>query len=218
MGDFVFCFYINVWFPTRNSPFPLPESIPISHFLLGIPIFWKTRPGLYLFLAAYFFLLFPIILPLFCGKDTTEGSRLSCIYGTSDITIVIAWSAGVLGREVQTFVYLDIEIHIVSLVSWKMWRLKVADGGNDPYIYSTNNFVGRQIWEFDPDYGTPEERAEVEAARENFWKNRYQVKPSGDLLWRMQVIIWSHLYISNSLFGSYSRKHLSSTWNQLYKV
>uniref|UniRef100_F6GYI9 Beta-amyrin synthase n=1 Tax=Vitis vinifera TaxID=29760 RepID=F6GYI9_VITVI len=68
-----------------------------------------------------------------------------------------------------------------------MWRLKVADGGNDPYIYSTNNFVGRQIWEFDPDYGTPEERNEVEAARENFWKNRYQVKPSSDLLWRMQA-------------------------------
>ena len=89
----------------------------------------------------------------------------------------------------QTFIHLGIEIYIVRLVSWKMWRLKVADGGNDPYIYSTNNFVGRQIWEFDPDYGTPEERAEVEAARENFWKNRYQVKPSGDLLWRMQVII-----------------------------
>ncbi|XP_034695903.1 beta-amyrin synthase 1-like [Vitis riparia] len=69
-----------------------------------------------------------------------------------------------------------------------MWRLKVADGGNDPYIYSTNNFVGRQIWEFDPDYGTPEERNEVEAARENFWKNRYQVKPSSDLLWRMQFL------------------------------
>ncbi|KAL6335534.1 hypothetical protein AAG906_030662 [Vitis piasezkii] len=69
-----------------------------------------------------------------------------------------------------------------------MWRLKVADGGNDPYIYTTNNFVGRQIWEFDPDYGTPEERAEVEAARENFWKNRFQVKPSSDLLWRMQLL------------------------------
>ncbi|XP_034696602.1 cycloartenol synthase 2-like [Vitis riparia] len=67
-----------------------------------------------------------------------------------------------------------------------MWRLKVADGGNDPYIYSTNNFVGRQIWEFDPDYGTPEERAEVEAARENFLKNRFPVQPSSDLLWRMQ--------------------------------
>ncbi|CBI18385.3 unnamed protein product, partial [Vitis vinifera] len=70
----------------------------------------------------------------------------------------------------------------------KMWRLKVADGGNDPYIYSTNNFVGRQIWEFDPDYGTTEERAEVESARENFWKNRFQVKPSSDLLWRMQFL------------------------------
>ncbi|XP_019077782.1 beta-amyrin synthase isoform X2 [Vitis vinifera] len=69
-----------------------------------------------------------------------------------------------------------------------MWRLKVADGGNDPYIYTTNNFVGRQIWEFDPDYGTTEERAEVEAARENFWKNRFQVKPSSDLLCRMQFL------------------------------
>ena len=51
-----------------------------------------------------------------------------------------------------------------------MWRLKVADGGDDPNIYRTNNFVGRQTREFDPDYGTPEERAEVEAARENYWR------------------------------------------------
>ena len=65
-----------------------------------------------------------------------------------------------------------------------MWRLKVADGGNDPYIFSTNNFVGRQIWEFDPHYGTPEERAEIKAARENFWKNRYQLPVCSDLLWR----------------------------------
>ena len=69
-----------------------------------------------------------------------------------------------------------------------MWRLKVADGGGDPYIYNTNNFMGRQTWEFDPDYGTPEERAEIEAAPENIWKNRFQVRPSCDLLWRMQVI------------------------------
>ena len=69
-----------------------------------------------------------------------------------------------------------------------MWRLKVADGGDDPNIYRTNNFVGRQTWEFDPDYGTPEERAEVEAARENYWKNQFQVRPSSDLLWRMQEI------------------------------
>lgn len=70
-----------------------------------------------------------------------------------------------------------------------MWKLKIAEGGNDPYIYSTNNFVGRQTWEFDPEAGTPEERAEVEAARQKFYKNRFQVKPSGDILWRMQVLV-----------------------------
>ncbi|KAF2290083.1 hypothetical protein GH714_001881 [Hevea brasiliensis] len=69
-----------------------------------------------------------------------------------------------------------------------MWRLKIAAGGNDPYEYSTNNFLGRQIWEFDPDGGFPEERAEVEAARENFWKNRFQVRCSSDLLWQFQFL------------------------------
>ncbi|GMN68486.1 hypothetical protein TIFTF001_037555 [Ficus carica] len=68
-----------------------------------------------------------------------------------------------------------------------MWKLKLGDGGNDPYIFSTNNFVGRQIWEFDLEAGTPEERATVEEARLNFLKHRRQVKrPSSDLLWRMQ--------------------------------
>ncbi|KAK7389441.1 hypothetical protein VNO78_24480 [Psophocarpus tetragonolobus] len=69
-----------------------------------------------------------------------------------------------------------------------MWRLKIAEGGNDPYIFSTNNFVGRQIWEYDPDGGTPEERAEVEAARHHFYQNRFKVKPCGDLLWRFQIL------------------------------
>ncbi|XP_024182263.1 beta-amyrin synthase [Rosa chinensis] len=71
-----------------------------------------------------------------------------------------------------------------------MWKLKVAEGGEDSsaYIYSTNNFVGRQTWEFDPDAGTAEERAEVEAARLHFYNNRHQVKPSGDLLWRLQFL------------------------------
>ena len=68
-----------------------------------------------------------------------------------------------------------------------MWRLKIAEGGKDPYLFSTNNFVGRQTWEFDPEAGTPEERAQVEAARQNFYNNRFHVKPSSDLLWRMQV-------------------------------
>ncbi|KAF8392761.1 hypothetical protein HHK36_020998 [Tetracentron sinense] len=68
-----------------------------------------------------------------------------------------------------------------------MWRLKIAEGGG-PYLYSTNNHVGRQTWEFDPDYGTPEERAEVEKARLHFRKNRFFVKPSGDVLLRLQFM------------------------------
>ncbi|XP_004309763.1 PREDICTED: beta-amyrin synthase-like isoform X2 [Fragaria vesca subsp. vesca] len=71
-----------------------------------------------------------------------------------------------------------------------MWKLKVSEGEKDSsgYLYSTNNFVGRQTWEFDPDAGTAEERAEVEAARLHFHNNRHEVKPSGDLLWRMQFL------------------------------
>ncbi|KAJ0802527.1 putative shionone synthase [Helianthus annuus] len=69
-----------------------------------------------------------------------------------------------------------------------MWRLKIAERGNNPYLYSTNNFVGRQIWEFDPNYGSSEERAEVEQARDHFWKHRHEVKPNSDLLWRLQFL------------------------------
>ncbi|XP_010245750.1 PREDICTED: beta-amyrin synthase-like isoform X2 [Nelumbo nucifera] len=68
-----------------------------------------------------------------------------------------------------------------------MWRLKIAQGGG-PYMYSTNNYVGRQTWEFNPDYGTSEERAEVEKARDEFTKNRHCVKPSGDVLLRLQLL------------------------------
>ncbi|KAI4334871.1 hypothetical protein L6164_013578 [Bauhinia variegata] len=41
-----------------------------------------------------------------------------------------------------------------------MWRLRIANGGDDPYIFSTNQFVGRQIWEFNADAGTAEERSQ----------------------------------------------------------
>ncbi|KAK2988491.1 hypothetical protein RJ640_007424 [Escallonia rubra] len=77
-----------------------------------------------------------------------------------------------------------------------MWKLKIAEG-HGPYLYSTNNFVGRQIWEFDPDAGTPEEREEVKKAREFFQNNRRKgVHPCGDMLMRMQLIKESGIDLS----------------------
>ncbi|KAF7116952.1 hypothetical protein RHSIM_RhsimUnG0010000 [Rhododendron simsii] len=69
-----------------------------------------------------------------------------------------------------------------------MWKLKVAEG-QGPWLNSTNNFVGRQIWEFDSDAGTPEEREAVEKARDDYRKNRYRVCPSGDVLMRIQPFL-----------------------------
>ncbi|XP_054818641.1 beta-amyrin synthase-like isoform X2 [Prosopis cineraria] len=69
-----------------------------------------------------------------------------------------------------------------------MWRLKIAEGGTDPYIFSTNNFVGRQTWEFHAEDGTKEERDEVEAARQHFSSNRFRFRACGDRLWRFQFL------------------------------
>ncbi|CDP20858.1 unnamed protein product [Coffea canephora] len=68
-----------------------------------------------------------------------------------------------------------------------MWKLKVAEG-HGPWLFSTNNFLGRQTWEFDPDYGTPQEREQVEEARRDYMKNQFRAKPSGDVLKQMQLI------------------------------
>ncbi|GMN29669.1 hypothetical protein TIFTF001_047951 [Ficus carica] len=42
-----------------------------------------------------------------------------------------------------------------------MWKLKIAEGGN-PWLRTLNNHVGRQVWEFDPDLGSPEDLAQIE--------------------------------------------------------
>ena len=70
-----------------------------------------------------------------------------------------------------------------------MWKIKYGTGAEEPYLYSTNNFLGRQVFEFDPDAGSPDERAEVEEARQNFYRNRHNIKPCSDHIWRLQVII-----------------------------
>ncbi|XP_038889230.1 beta-amyrin synthase-like [Benincasa hispida] len=69
-----------------------------------------------------------------------------------------------------------------------MWRLKLGKGENEEYLLSTNNFIGRQTWEYDPDAGTPQERAQVEAARQSFYHNRNHVQCNSDLLWRFQFL------------------------------
>ncbi|WRX34618.1 Squalene cyclase [Theobroma cacao] len=66
-----------------------------------------------------------------------------------------------------------------------MWKLKLSQG-NEPWLKSVNNHIGRQYWEFDPNLGTPEERARVEKARNEFTKNRFQTKQSSDMLMRFQ--------------------------------
>ncbi|XVE78775.1 hypothetical protein DITRI_Ditri14bG0005000 [Diplodiscus trichospermus] len=66
-----------------------------------------------------------------------------------------------------------------------MWKLKIAEDG--PGLCTVNNHIGRQHWEFDPEAGSPEERAQVERLRLEFQKNRFRRKQSADLLMRMQL-------------------------------
>uniref|UniRef100_A0A0E0JVD3 cycloartenol synthase n=1 Tax=Oryza punctata TaxID=4537 RepID=A0A0E0JVD3_ORYPU len=68
----------------------------------------------------------------------------------------------------------------------RMWRLRVAEGGGDPWLRTKNGHVGRQVWEFDPTADDPEELAAVEAARRGFAARRHELKHSADLLMRMQ--------------------------------
>lgn len=68
-----------------------------------------------------------------------------------------------------------------------MWKLKLSQG-DDQWVKSLNNNVGRQYWEFDQNDGTNEERSRIENIREHFHKNRFHVKHSSDLLLRLQVI------------------------------
>ena len=68
-----------------------------------------------------------------------------------------------------------------------MWKLKCAEQSkNSELLRSLNGFQGRQIWAWDADAGTAEERAAVKKAQEQYSANRYDQKHSADLLLRLQ--------------------------------
>ncbi|PWA39730.1 cycloartenol synthase [Artemisia annua] len=71
------------------------------------------------------------------------------------------------------------------LKSKKMWKLKVSEDGS-PWLRSSNNHYGRQVWEFDPELGSLEEIAEVEEDRKTFVEKRFKQKHSSDILMRIQ--------------------------------
>jgi hypothetical protein len=68
-----------------------------------------------------------------------------------------------------------------------MWRfVSAGDSGKHPLLHSLNGHQGRQTWEFDPNGGTPEERAKAEALRAAFTADRLKQKSSSDELLRLQ--------------------------------
>ncbi|KHN31425.1 Beta-amyrin synthase [Glycine soja] len=57
-----------------------------------------------------------------------------------------------------------------------------------PDVRHKNFKLRVETWEFDPEADTPEERAQVEAACQHFYHNRFKAKPCADLLWCFQVL------------------------------
>ncbi|KFK33925.1 hypothetical protein AALP_AA5G078800 [Arabis alpina] len=65
-----------------------------------------------------------------------------------------------------------------------MWRLKLSEGEEE----SLYEHVGRQVWEYDSQFGTSQERLHISQLRTNFTLNRFSSKHSSDLLYRFQCL------------------------------
>ncbi|XP_065877297.1 beta-amyrin synthase-like [Euphorbia lathyris] len=78
-----------------------------------------------------------------------------------------------------------------------MWKLEIGKGDDNPYLFSTNNFVGRQVWKFYENVGTPEELQLIQTARDNFTRNRFQFKASNDVFKNLQLIKENQIDVYN---------------------
>ncbi|GAB4817280.1 hypothetical protein N2152v2_004326 [Parachlorella kessleri] len=68
-----------------------------------------------------------------------------------------------------------------------MWRLTCAgDAPDHPLLHTLNGKVGRQVWVYDANAGSAEDREQVERLRANFAATRLDNKDSSDELLRLQ--------------------------------
>lgn len=96
-------------------------------------------------------------------------------------------------RDVQN---LSMNLHPLSGSGFRlkdiMWKLVTSTSPTtDPNIRSHNNFIGRQIWEYDAEAGSPQQRQNVENARKAFVRGREGPggkNHSGDELLRLQAL------------------------------
>jgi len=71
-----------------------------------------------------------------------------------------------------------------------MWRLTCAEGeppSRHPHLLTLNGHCGRQVWVYDEDAGTPEQRQNVERLRAQYAANKHERKHSSDELMRAQA-------------------------------
>ncbi|KAJ6732648.1 TERPENE CYCLASE/MUTASE FAMILY MEMBER [Salix koriyanagi] len=73
-----------------------------------------------------------------------------------------------------------------------MWKLTIGaesvhdTGQSSSWPTSVNNHLGRQVWEFCPQLGSPDELLQLQNARLSFQAQRFDKKHSADLLMRFQ--------------------------------
>ncbi|KAI5581194.1 hypothetical protein POPTR_007G002200v4 [Populus trichocarpa] len=73
-----------------------------------------------------------------------------------------------------------------------MWKLTIGaesvhdNGQSSSWLKSVNNHLGRQVWEFCPQLGSPDELLQLQNVRLSFQAQRFDKKHSADLLMRFQ--------------------------------